>query len=231
MDIYARLYDGNGVAQGTNQLVNSDFNPCADPAVAAGSDGGFVMAWDARDMTNPLGNGLDIYARSFSSAGVGGTVMRVNSYLYGDQYGPRISSLGTDYLIVWTSLAQDGSQEGVYGQFVRGNGSVVGGEFRVNTTTANSQIQPVVASDGVGQFLAIWTSFTGLPYGFDLYAQRYINTQQPLEPLPAPFVYAPFVAEQRSLSTAIGGFLAAGDGTFRFQLRSLCGRRGHRRRW
>ncbi len=76
---------------------------------------------------------------------------------------------------------------------MRGNGSVVGGEFRVNTTTANSQIQPVVASDGVGQFLAIWTSFTGLPYGFDLYAQRYINTQQPLEPLPAPFVYAPFV--------------------------------------
>jgi len=193
VDIYAQIYDGNGVAQGTNQLVNSDFNPCADPNVAAGADGGFVMTWDARDMTNPLGNGLDIYARTFSSAGVGGTVMRVNSYLYGDQYGPRISSLGTDYLIVWTSMAQDGSQEGVYGQFVRGNGSVVGGEFRVNTTTANSQIQPVVASDGVGQFLAIWTSFTGLPYGFDLYAQRYINTRQPLAPLPAPFVYAPFV--------------------------------------
>ncbi len=193
VDIYAQLYDGNGVAQGTNQLVNSDSNPCADPAVAAGSDGGFVVTWDARDMTNPIGNGLDIYSRSFSGAGVGGTVLRVNSHLYGDQYGPRISALGTDYLMVWTSLAQDGSQQGVYGQFVRGNGSVVGGEFRVNTTTANSQIQPVVASDGVGQFLAIWTSFSGLPYGFDLYAQRYINTQQPLAPLPAPFVYAPFV--------------------------------------
>jgi hypothetical protein len=193
VDIYAQLYTGNGTAQGTNQLVNSDFNPCADPAVAGGSDGGYVVTWDARDMSNPVGNGLDIYSRSFSSAGVGATVLRVNSYLYGDQYGPRISALGTDYLIVWTSLAQDGSQEGVYGQFIRGNGSSVGGEFRVNTTTASSQIQPVVASDGVGQFLAIWTSFTGLPYGFDLYAQRYINTQQPLAPLPAPFVYAPFV--------------------------------------
>ena len=193
VDIYERLYDNNGVAQGTNQLVNSDFNPCADPAVAAGSDGGFVVTWDARDMTNPLGNGLDIYCRSFSGAGVGGTVLRVNSHLYGDQYGPRISALGTDYLIAWTSLAQDGSQEGVYGRFVRGNGSFAGGEFRVNTTTASSQIQPVVASDGVGQFLAIWTGFSGLPYGFDLYAQRYINTQQPLEPLSAPFVYAPFV--------------------------------------
>ena len=77
-----------------NFLVNTDFNPCANPAVAAGSDGGFMVTWDARDMTSPFGNGLDIYARSFSSAGVGGTVMRVNSYLYGDQYAPRISSLG-----------------------------------------------------------------------------------------------------------------------------------------
>ena len=32
-----------------------------------------------------------------------------------------------------------------------------------------------------------------MPYSFDLFAQRYLNTQQPLEPLPAPFVYAPFV--------------------------------------
>jgi len=195
VDIYARLYDDNGNAQSNEFLVNTDSNPCADPAVAAGSDGGFVMTWDARDLTSLFTNGLDIYARPFTSAGAGsgGTVIRVNSYLYGDQYAPRISALGTDYLIVWTSLGQDGPQEGVYGQFMRGNGSVVGGEFRVNTTTTGSQIQPVIASDGVSQFLAVWTGFTGLPYGFDLFAQRFINTQQPLEALPAPFVYAPFV--------------------------------------
>jgi len=194
VDIYARLYNGSGTAQGNEFLVNSDSNPCANPDVAAGSDGGFMITWGARDMTDPYGNGLDIYACSFNNAGtVIGTVMRVNSHLYGDQYAPRISALGTDYLIVWTSLAQDGSKEGVYGQFLRGNGSVVGGEFRVNTTTISSQIQPVVASDGVSQFLAVWSSFTGLAYSFDLYAQRYINTQQPLEPLPAPFVWAPFV--------------------------------------
>ena len=195
VDIYAKLYNSNGVAQGTDFLVNSDFNPCANPDVAASSDGGFMITWGARDMASLYGNGLDIFARSFSSAGVGGTVMRVNSYLYGDQYGPRISSLQTDYLIVWTSLTP---QEGIYGQFVRGNGSTVGGQFQVNTAaanvpTVNKQIQPVVASDGVGQFLAVWTGFTGLQYSFDLFAQRYINTQQPLEPLPAPFVWAPFV--------------------------------------
>jgi hypothetical protein len=194
IDIYARLYNGSGVAQGNEFLVNSDSNPCANPDVAAGTDGGFMVAWDARDMASPAINSLDIYARSFTSAGAGSgsTVVRVNTYLYGDQYAPRISALGTDYLIVWTSLAQDGSREGVYGQFLHGDGSKIVGEFRVNTTTVSSQIQPVVTSDGVGQFLAIWSSFTGLSDGFDLYAQRYINTAATLQPMAAPFVYAPF---------------------------------------
>jgi hypothetical protein len=194
VDIYARLYNGSGTAQGGEFLVNTDSNPCANPDVAAGSDGGFMVTWDARDMTSPFSNGLDIYARSFTSAGAGSgsTVVRVNTCLYGDQYAPRISVLGTDYLIVWTSLAQDGSREGAYGQFLRGNGSKFSGEFRVNTTTAGSQIQPVVTSDGSSQFLAIWSSFTGLPYGFDLFAQRYVNTASVLQPMATPFVYAPF---------------------------------------
>ena len=195
IDIYARLYDSNGNPQGNEFLVNADANPCANPAVAAGTDGGFMIGWDAHDMSSPTSNSLDIYARSFTSAGAGSgsTVVRVNTHLFGDQYAPRISSLGADYLIVWTSLAQDGSREGVYGQFLRGNGTEFGTEFRVNTTTISSQMQPAVASDGMSQFLVVWTSYTGAPYAFDLYAQRYLNVSAALQPVAAPFVYAPFV--------------------------------------
>ena len=199
MDIYARLYKSNGDpaingAGTTNAfLVNADSNPCASPAVAAGSDGGFMLAWDARDLATS-DNSWDIYARSFSSTGVaGGGPARVNSHIYGDQYIPRISSIGADYLVVWTSLGQDGSREGVFGQYLHGNGALVGGEFRVNTTTVNSQMEPAVASDGADQFLVVWTTFTGLQYGFDLYAQRYANVAAVLPPMSAPFVWAPFV--------------------------------------
>jgi hypothetical protein len=200
VDIYARLYNSSGVAATngvgtTNEfLVDTGSNPCANPAVAAGSDGGFMIVWGARDLV-ALNNSWDIYARSFSSAGVGGAVEYVNTTLYGDQYAPRISAIGTDYLVVWTSLGQDGSREGVYGQHVHAGGALVGGEFRVNTTTAGSQMQPVVTSDGVGQFLAVWTSYTGSPYSFDLFAQRYINfnLSSNLPPMAAPFVWAPFV--------------------------------------
>jgi hypothetical protein len=195
VDIYARLYNANGSPRSDEFLVNADSNPCAHPSVAAGTDGGFMISWDAHDMTSPTANSLDIYARSYTSAGAGSgsTVVRVNTYLYGDQYAPRVSSLGTNYLVAWTSMAQDGSREGVYGQFLQGNGSKIGGEFQVNTTTISSQMQPAAASDGVNRFLVVWTSYTGNPYGFDLFAQRYQNIGAALQPMAAPFVNAPFV--------------------------------------
>ena len=193
VDIYARLYDGSGVATTNEFLVNTDSNPCANPAVAAGSDGGFMLVWGEKDLTTP-GNSWDIYARSFSGAGVGGTAERVNTALFGDQYAPCVSAIGTDYLVVWTSLGQDRSGEGVYGQFVHADGALVGGEFRVNTTTFGAQMQQAIASDGTSQFLAVWSSYTGSPSSFDLFAQRYINVNMAsnLPPMDAPFVWAPF---------------------------------------
>ncbi len=191
VDIYARLYQNNGTATGNEFLVNAGANPCANPNVAAASDGSFMVAWSGRD-TAVITNGWDVYARPFSSTGTGGTTVRLNTYVRGSQYAPRLSAVGLDYLAVWTSLGQDGSREGVYGQFVHNDGSLVGHEFRVNTTTVSQQIQPVVTSDGVNQFLAVWTSYTGGANSFDLFAQRYLNVSAMLTAMPAPFVYAPF---------------------------------------
>jgi hypothetical protein len=192
VDVYARLYNANGAAPGNEFLVNTDSNPAADPVAAVVADSSFLIAWDANDMANPT-NGWDIYARPFSAAGAGGTTTRVNTHTYGDQFGPRLSVLGGDYMIVWTSLGQDGSREGVFGQLVHEDGSLVSGEFRVNTTTFGQQMQPAVASDGAEQFLVAWAGFTFGPNSFDLFAQRYENAGAVLPPMAAPFVYAPFV--------------------------------------
>jgi hypothetical protein len=191
VDIYARIYGNNGASPGNEFLVNTNSNPCANPSVAAAADDSFLIGWTERDMVNQ-NNSLDVYARLFNSSATGGAIERVNSHVYGDQYVPRISVINGDYLVVWTSLGQDGSREGVYGQFLREDGSFVGAEFRVNTTTVSQQMQPAVASDGVDQFLVVWTSYTGNSTGFDLYAQRYVNVSAVLNPMPAPFVYAPF---------------------------------------
>lgn len=194
VDIYARLYASNGLPVGSEFIVNTDSNPCANPAAASSSDGNFMVTWCARDMEDRT-NSFDIYARPFSMSGVGGSTLQVNSYLKNDQYAPRISSVATDYMIVWTSLGQDGSREGVYGHLVHNDGSLIGGEFRVNTTTVSRQIQPVVVSDGTGQFLAVWTGYNGLPNSFDLFAQRYLNVAALLQPMDAPFITAPFTLD------------------------------------
>ena len=192
VDVFARLFNSDGSPVGNEFLVNSNFDICSAPQVAAGSDGGFVVTWAAK---NPLVHdyGWDIFARPFSAAGKPGAVNLVNTYQYGDQYVPRISAAGTDYLIVWTSLGQDGSREGVFGQFLHGNGTPIGGELLINTTTASQQIHPSVSSDGVGRFLVSWSSFVGGAGSFDLFAQRYINLGQALPAMSAPFVYVPFV--------------------------------------
>jgi hypothetical protein len=193
VDVYQRLYtiSGTSAVPSTGEiLVNQDINPCSSPQVATAADGSYMVTWCANNPSD-LSTGWDIYERSFTN-GVGGNVMPVNSYTYGDQYNPRISVIGGDYLIVWTSLGEDGDREGVFGQFLHEGDSLVGGQFLVNTTTRGQQMEPAVASDGKQQFLAVWTSFTFGPNSMDLFAQRYANSASLLEPMGAPIVWAPF---------------------------------------
>jgi hypothetical protein len=207
VDIFARVFNANGVA--TDEfLVNTGTNACANPSVAPSADGGFIVAWMQKDVVVRT-DGWDVFARPFSGAGFGGVVRRVNTQTYGDQYAPKISAIGSDYLVVWTSMGQDGSREGVYGQFLYSDGSHAGGEFRVNTTTISQQMHPVVASDGDGRFLTVWTSFVGGAGSFDLFAQRYVSTNNPIYPPDAPFVT---VLSSNSLSVtwpSIAGFSIA----------------------
>jgi hypothetical protein len=187
VDVYARIYGADGTPAGGEFLVNTATNVCANPSVAASADGGFAVAWMEKDLTES-GNSWDVFVRPFSGVGTGGAIHRVNTQVHGDQLAPKISAAGADYLVVWTSMAQDGSREGIYGRFLQGNGSASGNEFRLNTTTVSQQVLPAVASDGNTRFLAVWTSFIGGTGSFDLYAQRYATVAQPLSAPDAPFV-------------------------------------------
>lgn len=190
VDIYARVFTGAGTPLGKEMLVNASTNLCANPSVAGAADGSFVIAWGERDATSLSTNSWDVYARPYanSSGTVPGTVVRVNTTTYGDQYAPKISYDGANYLVAWTSLGQDGSREGVFAQVMRPDGSFAGSEFLVNTTTAGQQIHPAVSSDGAGRFLTVWSGFLGGLASFDLYAQRYASLTSILQPLSAPVV-------------------------------------------
>ncbi len=206
--IYARLYDPLGAPLGPEFRVNSQtYSLCANPAVCGTSDGGFRVVWSQRPLAR-VPQGWDVYGRSFMASGSPvAEATRINSTTFGDQFGPRISRVGDNQLVVWTSLGQDGSWEGVFGQLLFGD-ALAGAEFQVNTTTLSRQMYPAITSDGVSRFLVAWSSYVG-DTSFDLYAQRYAAGQ----PLPQPS--APFVSalSQYSLGVAwppLTGFALSG---------------------
>ena len=193
-DIFSRTFDADGRPRADEFRASSGNEPCANPAALASTNGGIVVAWSQKgSMENT--NSWDVFSRGFdSSFHPINAAVQVNSYSYGDQFAPRIASNGSDYMVVWTSLAQDGSREGLYGRFLSSSGNPVGAELLVNTTTVNQQMHPAVASDGTSRFLVLWTSFVGGNTSFDLFAQRYAASQS--LPVPAaPFVSTPFVVD------------------------------------
>lgn len=181
--VYGRLYTATGQPVGGEFRLDTASNLCSGISISGAAGGGFIAAWAQKDRNRT--SSWDIYARSINLDGTpAGSTFRVNSTTYGDQYAPRISTMGHNQLVVWTSLGQDGSWEGVYGQLLA-DGVLNGQEFLINTTTLGKQVDPVVASDGTGRFLVAWSSYGATD--FDLFAQRYSAGQ----PLPIPF--APWV--------------------------------------
>ena len=178
VDVYARIFTPDGVPVTDEIPLNSGTDPCANPAVAALNDGGFTAVWAQKDMVVAT-NGWDIWGRAFSADGSPEVAdFRINTYLYGDQYGPKIAAGPSGSLVVWTSMAEDGSREGVYGRFLPGGTQVTADQFLVNTTTISQQMNPAVAWNGVDHFLVVWTSFVGAS-GFDLYGQSYVLSSSP----------------------------------------------------
>jgi hypothetical protein len=169
VDVFARIFASDGTPAGPQFRVSTASWPSGAPVIAGRGDGGFTVAWVQRDSIR--NNGLDIWFRSFdASATAAGDPARANDYSQGDQFAPALATIGGRQLLVWSSMGQDGSWEGVYARLLQG-GAVAGSEFRVNTTRYLKQINPAVASSGAGA-VVLWSSY-GFDTGFDLFGQRY----------------------------------------------------------
>ena len=191
VDIVGRMFSPTG-ALGNEFRINTGTNICANPAVGASADGGFLVAWAQLDskVTETTTNSWDIFARALDAGGrAKGPDQRVNTFTYGDQYAPKVAG-ATDYLVVWTSLGQDGSREGVFGQFISGEGTPIGGEILVNTATANRQIDPVPTTGGGNRFVVVWSGFIGGNASYELFGQRYEAAANSLLAPAAPYVSA-----------------------------------------
>ncbi len=108
-----------------------------------------------------------------------GSEFQVNTYTTGNQQSPAVATDPRgNFVVVWESYLQDGSNFGVFGQRFSRNGTPLGTEFQVNTYTTNSQYtySSSIATDGAGNFVVVWTSIEQDGSGSGVFGQRFSNT-------------------------------------------------------
>ena len=171
--IYARRYDANGAAQGSEFRVNTyTTDNQLYPSITALTTGGLVVTWMSNGQDGSLSG---IYAQRYDSNGAAqGSEFQVNTYMTDWQERPSITALiDGGFLVTWMSDGQDGSFEGIYAQRYDANGVVQDSEFQVNTYTTNEQTVPSIAALTDGGFVVTWSSL-GQDGSFEgIYAQRY----------------------------------------------------------
>ncbi|WP_419195274.1 DUF4347 domain-containing protein, partial [Novipirellula herctigrandis] len=93
----------------------------------------------------------------------------------GSDHAVAIANNG-DYVVVWSSKAQDTSGWGVYGQRFDKDGSALGGEFRVTQTDTNDEQWASVAMNSTGEFVVTWTANGQDGSSHGVYARAYDAT-------------------------------------------------------
>ncbi|MGH6780822.1 MAG: cadherin domain-containing protein, partial [Sphingomonadaceae bacterium] len=132
------------------------------------ANGGFVATWRT---TDALADGSDqaVKAQIFDTSGAKlGAEFLVNSQTNGSQYDPNIAALANGgFVVTWytTDAAQDGNGGAIKGQMFSASGARIGGEFLVNTQSANTQREPFATGLPDGGFMVTWSTLDTMQDG------------------------------------------------------------------
>jgi len=150
------------------------------PDVAMDTEGNFVVVW--QDKYTLPSSTYEIYARRFDKfANPLSESFQVNTYSNDDQTLPSIAMdpIG-NFIIVWASEFQDGSEEGVFAKKYDKNGNIVVNEFQVNTSTDGYQTDPQISIYNNGNFIIAWTGNEPSDSYYDIFARRFDKDCNPL---------------------------------------------------
>ncbi|MCU7815842.1 MAG: DUF4347 domain-containing protein, partial [Candidatus Thiodiazotropha sp. (ex Rostrolucina anterorostrata)] len=172
-DVYGRLYDAAGTAQGNEFRVNTyTTNTQFEAAVAMDDGGNFMVTWNS---TNQDGSGYGVYAQRFDASGTTqGSEFLVNQTTTNNQGGASVAADGSgNFIVTWSSYTTANNSFDVYARQYNAAGNPLGGEFLVNTTTSDHQQHSAVAADDSGNFVVVWESYSQDGSGWGTYAQRF----------------------------------------------------------
>jgi hypothetical protein len=163
--IQGQRYASDGSPAGPQLQVSSHTTADQEfPVVAAAPDGRFVVVWTSEGGAGTDTSSTSVQARLYDSSGspLRGD-FQVNSYTPSYQAQPA-AAMGADgrFVVVWQGTRGGFGPDTLYsiqGQRFASDGSKQGGEFQVNSYTANYQMSPSVSMRGDGDFVVVWHSY------------------------------------------------------------------------
>jgi hypothetical protein len=147
----------------------------AQPSIAAGSSGDFVVVWQSGSVL-----GGHIFGQRYAASGAPlGAEFRVNTFTVGGVHAaPSVSAdAAGNFVVVWQYTPLEPG--GLLGQRFASSGAPLGGEFSVGNSGYN--YAPAVASDSIGNFVVVWDGrFPGDGSGKAVFARRHASSGAPL---------------------------------------------------
>jgi hypothetical protein len=166
--IYAQLFYANGNKRGAEISVSGTNS--GNPLIKGFATGNFIIVWEALD-----DSGLGLYGQLFYSNGTKiSNQFQVNTYTSGFQYTAALAIFpDNEFIVSWSSDAQDGSSFGIFAQHFYSNGTKKGAEFLINTYTAGEQYRPAMAILPNNDFITVWESAAQDGSAIGIYGQRF----------------------------------------------------------
>lgn len=178
LNIFAQMFDSNGIPIGINFKVNDDTTGSAQyhASISSDSHGNFIIVWRGF-----LGGIKGIYAQRYTSNGTPiGTNFQANHNSVGLPYNySDVAFGGTDnFTVIWKVT----SPANLYGRRFSNDGIPTGNIFKINEDSLHlsSTSRPAISSDDFGNFIVTWDHFTSGTTDYDIYGQRYASDGTPI---------------------------------------------------
>ncbi len=161
-----RLVDGSGNLIGTEgQIDLTELH--LRPDVAELSDGDFLIVWD---------DGFDVFGRRYTSTTTPvGDEFQINMQL-GSMSAAQIGAAANgDFTVVWHDYRGeiDGDGDTVLMRRFASDGTPLGGDLQVNTTTEGDQYSPSIGMRDDGAFVVVWEAYGQESIGDGAFGQAF----------------------------------------------------------
>lgn len=184
---YFRIVRPDGTFLTSDVPVNTyTYDAQVDPSAAVEPGGTIFVAFVDFSSHGMPGTGLNLYGRTFDAAG---NPLEAQEFLLtswdtnGDQRDPRVAADGhRRFFVVWSDQLGDGSGYGIFERVFDHDGTPLGPEFQVNTTTNGDQSRPCIVVDPAGRSLVTWEDDSPGAAASRIRARRFDEQLAPVGP-------------------------------------------------